>query len=195
MAASTTNTGYGMPVKILDDSNGIIDSNNDGLKVSLVDKLDRTNDSITAYPRIVSGSFYTAATKTATESTTLTGLTGTKRLTLFLDITAITMSSGYLYFTLQRLLPDGSTYDDLFMYSTATGGSAATAQVLAEINGEVVSSTTTALARSNEALYTGGGGTLGSAVRHAPWNDGLKFIVRFNGVGTVTFSARIVAQG
>lgn len=194
MAAPSNNTGYAAPVKIIDDSGNIITGNNAGLNVSLVDKLDKTNDSITAYPRIVTGSFYTAATVTATDSATLTGLAGTKRLTLFLDITAITMASGYLYITLQRLLPDGTKYDDLFMYSTATAGAAATAEVIAEINGEVLSSGVVAIARSNEALYSVGG-TLGSAIRHAPWNDGLKLIVRFNGVGTVTLSARIVAQG
>lgn len=194
MAAPSNNTGYAAPVKIIDDSGNVITGNNAGLNVSLVDKLDKTNDSITIYPRVVTGSFYTAQTLTATGSATLTGLTGTKRLTLFLDITAITLSSGYLYITLQRLLPDGVKYDDLFMYSTAIAGAATTAEVIAEINGEVLASGVVAIARSNEALHASAG-TLGNAIRHTPWNDGLKFIVRFNGTGTVTLSARIVAQG
>lgn len=156
-----------------------------GLKVAMQNSLSNSVDSITAYRKVVSGTFHASATRTANGAWNITGLAGTTHLSVMYDITALTITSGTLAFVVQRLLPDGVSWHAICNQNiTATG------KWLVQTQAAFWATASGSTAPQAYSEY----GAAGSTIYNGPWNDSCRLHISGTGVYSVTFSAHYVAM-
>jgi len=94
---------------------------NGGLKVSLVDALSSLVDSVEARRPLVEATFKESGAVTTNVSWTETGFKGTSMVLLAVNCSALTLDGGTnVTITLRKLMPDGSSYDDIAAFAFTT---------------------------------------------------------------------------
>lgn len=142
-----------------------------GLKVDLTGAFDYNIDSMAVGQRAVETTFHDASVITANGSVTRTGHKGTGLLLLHLNVTALTLGTATsITFVLQKLLPDGISFDDM-----ATQAFVATGHQLIMIRADDFVSEIYPRVDLAQANQTARGG---------PWLDTLKLVRVWAGTPT-----------